>query len=161
MASSWLAPSPPAMWGNATLAMELSSTSMKVARVTVIATIHGLIRGFHAACETAGCSWACSGSLEPGKSKVVEAMDEVSIPPRRREIQFLAGILPVAPGMVQTFPGIDANRRLTVVVLYVYVAGKPLIAGFLFEGGRLISRHNAPDGHQIGCMARRREDLGI
>jgi hypothetical protein len=85
--------------------MEESSTSMKVARVTVMATIHGLIRGFHAACEVADCSCDCSGSWEPGKSKVVEAMDEVSIPARRWGIQFLVGILPVAPGMVHAFPG--------------------------------------------------------
>src|SRR5260370_3728393 len=47
VASSWLAPRPPAMCGRATLAIEVSSTSMKVARVTVIATIQGLTRGRH------------------------------------------------------------------------------------------------------------------
>ena len=35
------------MCGSATFAMELSSTSMNVASVTVMATIHGLIRGRH------------------------------------------------------------------------------------------------------------------
>jgi len=35
------------MWGMATLAMELSSASMKVARVTVMAMTHGLARGRH------------------------------------------------------------------------------------------------------------------
>jgi hypothetical protein len=48
--SSLLAPSEPAMCGSATLAMELSSTSMKVARVTVSAMIHGLTLGTKAAC---------------------------------------------------------------------------------------------------------------
>src|SRR3984893_2854844 len=47
VASSWLAPRPPAMCGRATLAMEVSSTSMKVARVTVMATTQGLTRGRH------------------------------------------------------------------------------------------------------------------
>ena len=36
----------PAMWGRATLAMEVSSTSMNVASVTVMATSHGLWCGF-------------------------------------------------------------------------------------------------------------------
>jgi hypothetical protein len=44
--SSELAPSVPAMCGRATFAIEESSTSMNVARVTVMATIHGLIIGF-------------------------------------------------------------------------------------------------------------------
>jgi hypothetical protein len=50
------------MCGNDTFAMELSSTSMNVANVTVIATIHGFTRGRHAAggaatgCETSGTS---------------------------------------------------------------------------------------------------------
>jgi hypothetical protein len=35
------------MWGMATLAMEVSSASMKVARVTVMAMAHGLARGRH------------------------------------------------------------------------------------------------------------------
>jgi hypothetical protein len=43
--SSELAPSVPAMWGRATLAIEESSTSMNVASVTVTAMIHGLING--------------------------------------------------------------------------------------------------------------------
>ncbi len=34
------------MWGSETLAMELSSTSMKVAMVTVRATAQGLCDGF-------------------------------------------------------------------------------------------------------------------
>ena len=41
-----MAPSEPAMCGSATLAMEESSTSMKVASVTVSATIQGLCDGF-------------------------------------------------------------------------------------------------------------------
>jgi hypothetical protein len=40
-----LAESEPPMWGMATLAMEVSSASMKVARVTVMAMNHGLARG--------------------------------------------------------------------------------------------------------------------
>ncbi len=45
--SSVLAPRLPAMWGRATLAMEVSSTSMKAARATVMAMSQGLTRGFH------------------------------------------------------------------------------------------------------------------
>jgi hypothetical protein len=134
---------------------------MKVARVTVMATIHGLMRGFHAACEVAGCSCVCSGSWEPGKSKVVEAMDEVSIPARRRAIQFLVVIPPGAPGMVQTFRGINSNFRLTVVVLDVYVARHTLIAGLLSEGYSLVSRHYPAHCYQIRRMVGRRKDLRV
>jgi hypothetical protein len=45
VASSRLAESEPPMWGMATLAMEVSSASMKVAMVTVMAMTHGLARG--------------------------------------------------------------------------------------------------------------------
>src|ERR1700733_11635841 len=44
---SWLAPRLPAMWGNATLAILVSSTSMKAAIATTTAISHGLYRGFH------------------------------------------------------------------------------------------------------------------
>src|SRR5579864_7111566 len=54
VASSCVDPSPPAMCGNDTFAMELSSTSMNVASVTVIATIHGFTRGRHVAWESTG-----------------------------------------------------------------------------------------------------------
>ena len=37
----------PAMWGSATLAMLVSSTSMNVARVTAMAMIQGLTAGRH------------------------------------------------------------------------------------------------------------------
>ena len=37
------------MWGRATLAMEVSSTSMKAARATVMAMSQGLTRGFQLA----------------------------------------------------------------------------------------------------------------
>ena len=47
--SSELAPREPAMCGRATLAMEVSRTSMKVARVTVSAMSQGLWRGRQAA----------------------------------------------------------------------------------------------------------------
>src|SRR5579862_2142357 len=43
--SSWPADRLPAMCGRATLAIEVSSTSMNVASVTVTAMIHGLIAG--------------------------------------------------------------------------------------------------------------------
>ena len=42
------------MWGRATLAMEESRTSMKVAKVTVMATIQGLMRGRHGFSTSAG-----------------------------------------------------------------------------------------------------------
>ena len=49
MASSMLAERLPAMWGSATEAMEVSSTSMKVGRMTARAIIHGLMsRSFEA-----------------------------------------------------------------------------------------------------------------
>jgi len=57
VASSWLAPRPPAMWGRATLAMEVSSTSMKVASVTVMAITQGFRLGF----QTAGGAERGSG----------------------------------------------------------------------------------------------------
>jgi len=47
VASSRLAECEPPMWGMATLAMEVSSASMKVARVTVTAMSQGLARGLH------------------------------------------------------------------------------------------------------------------
>ena len=47
VASSRLAEREPPMWGMATLAMEVSSASMKVARVTVMAMTQGLARGRH------------------------------------------------------------------------------------------------------------------
>ena len=47
MPSSVLAPRLPAMCGKATLAMDVSSTSMKAARATVMAISQGLTLGFH------------------------------------------------------------------------------------------------------------------
>ena len=47
MASSRLAERVPEMWGMATLTMEVSSASMKVARVTVMAMTQGLALGRH------------------------------------------------------------------------------------------------------------------
>ncbi len=47
--STWLAERFPAMCGKDTLAMEVSSTSMKVASVTVRAISHGLCFGFQGA----------------------------------------------------------------------------------------------------------------
>src|ERR1700679_1926939 len=73
VASSCVAPRPPAMCGSATLAMEESSTSIKVASVTVMATIHGLMLGRQGrstvpsiACPLGGCA--------PGSSIAVDAM---------------------------------------------------------------------------------------
>jgi hypothetical protein len=43
--SSALTARPPAIWGRATLAMAVSRSSMKVARVTVMAMNQGLMRG--------------------------------------------------------------------------------------------------------------------
>ena len=43
------------MWGRATLAMEVSSTSMKAASATVMAMSQGLTLGFH-------CAWSASES---------------------------------------------------------------------------------------------------
>src|SRR5579875_975727 len=54
VASSWVAPRPPAMCGSATLAMEESSTSINVASVTVMATIHGFTEGRHGLVAVAG-----------------------------------------------------------------------------------------------------------
>ena len=48
-----LAPRLPAIWGRATLAMEVSRTSMKAASATVAAISHGFTRGFHAVCASA------------------------------------------------------------------------------------------------------------
>jgi hypothetical protein len=45
VASSVLAESEPPMWGMATLAMDVSSASMKVASVTVMAMAQGFARG--------------------------------------------------------------------------------------------------------------------
>src|SRR6202050_3747786 len=48
---SWLAPRLPAMCGNATLAMLVSSPSMKAAIATTTAINHGLCRGFQSLCS--------------------------------------------------------------------------------------------------------------
>src|SRR5580692_3755256 len=78
VASSCVAPSPPAICGSATLAIDESSTSINVASVTVIATIHGLIRGRHG-CSTVVCFAEASGRGVPGSSSVVAAMGLNSI----------------------------------------------------------------------------------
>src|ERR1700712_621019 len=89
VASSCVAPRPPAMCGSATLAMEESSTSMNVARVTVMATIQGLIDGRH------GFSAIAGPVLR--RSKVAVAMQSVRclIPPGAREIQKFGALLTV------------------------------------------------------------------
>src|SRR5262244_1105946 len=65
--SSRLAERPPAMCGSATLAMLVSSTSMKVARVTVSPTSHGLWRGRQ---FTSG--WASAGMRSPGGGRAIQ-----------------------------------------------------------------------------------------
>src|SRR5580692_7626068 len=61
------------MWGRATLAMEVSSTSMKAASATVMAMSQGLTRGFHCAWSerlglftVAGGEFAPAGLSAPG-----------------------------------------------------------------------------------------------
>jgi hypothetical protein len=66
VASSWLAPSVPAICGNATLAIEVSSTSMKVASVTVSAINHGLCLGCHPSTEewwTRRAAFGCGANV--------------------------------------------------------------------------------------------------
>src|ERR1700722_16457820 len=77
---SWLAPKAPAICGKATLAMEVSSTSMKVARVTVSAINQGLCLGCHPSTEVwcprletgfgCGCSVAVT-NVNPGEAEFV------------------------------------------------------------------------------------------
>ena len=61
------------MWGSATLAIEVSSTSMNAASATVMAISQGLTRGFHGAC-TAACG-LFTVTL-PGAGNAVEAADK-------------------------------------------------------------------------------------
>ena len=58
MLSSCPAERLPAMCGNATLAMLVSSTSMNVANVTASAMIHGLTAGRHSSAEFMGIAAA-------------------------------------------------------------------------------------------------------
>src|SRR5215469_10666811 len=60
-----LAPRLPAICGNATLAIEVSSTSMNAASATVAAISHGLTRGFQAALAS-GFSMVVAGAVTPG-----------------------------------------------------------------------------------------------
>lgn len=66
VASSVLAESDPPMWGMATLAMEVSSASMKVARVTVMAMAQGLARGRHVSWKVAVAAAANGRSFAQG-----------------------------------------------------------------------------------------------
>jgi len=61
VASSRLAESEPPMCGMATLAMEVSSASMKVARVTVMAMTQGLARGRHVSWKEGEAAEASAG----------------------------------------------------------------------------------------------------
>ena len=61
--SSRLAPRPPAMYGSATFAIEVSSTSIKAAIATVAAITHGFVFGFHAVMGTAAAAAAMSFAL--------------------------------------------------------------------------------------------------
>ena len=54
VACSGVADRLPAMWGSATFATEVSSTSMKVPSITEIAMSTGLERGRHSAAASAG-----------------------------------------------------------------------------------------------------------
>src|SRR5579875_2310570 len=80
VASSCVEPIPPAMCGSETFAIELSSTSMNVASVTVSATIHGLMRGRHA---TGGAiAWEVSDTSDTvGVAMSVLAPDTTDSPP--------------------------------------------------------------------------------
>ena len=53
VACSGVAERLPAMWGSATLATEVSSTSMKVPSITEIAMRTGLVRGRHSSVASA------------------------------------------------------------------------------------------------------------
>ncbi len=53
------------MWGRATLAMEVSSTSMKVASVTVMAMIQGLIAGRQTSAFSSGGAAALIAESRP------------------------------------------------------------------------------------------------
>jgi len=73
--SSWLDPSPPAMWRNETLAMVESSTSMKVASETTTAISHGLCRpaaerGRAAAALATAASWCAQGIETSGVTDI-------------------------------------------------------------------------------------------
>src|SRR5271168_3849688 len=83
VASSCVAPRPPAMCGRATFAIEESSTSMNVASVTVMATIHGLMRGRQGASTVV---WASEIGPLAG-STAVAAMGANSIVATGPEIQ--------------------------------------------------------------------------
>jgi hypothetical protein len=61
------------MCGSATLAMEVSSTSMNAASATVMAISQGLTRGFHGACAVACGLFTVT---LPGAGKAVEAADK-------------------------------------------------------------------------------------
>src|SRR6202020_2567624 len=67
VASSCLAPRVPAIWGRATLAMEVSSTSINVARVTVSAINQGLCLGCHPSTEAGwtgfGTGFRCAANV--------------------------------------------------------------------------------------------------
>jgi hypothetical protein len=63
VASSRLAESDPPMCGMATLAMDVSSASMKVAIVTVMAMTHGFARGRHVSWKES--VWAAAARTVP------------------------------------------------------------------------------------------------
>ena len=81
VASSWLMERLPAMCGSATLAMLVSSTSMKVASVTVMAMAHGLKRGRHSA-FTAGTMESIARAHEMTQRTRTEGTTDM--PGRRR-----------------------------------------------------------------------------
>ena len=63
MASSLVAETLPAMYGNATAAMEVSSTSMNVANITAMAMTHGLVSGLETVTAPAVSALAANSLL--------------------------------------------------------------------------------------------------
>ena len=167
VASSWVAPRPPAMCGSATLAMEESSTSMNVASVTVMATIHGLTRGRQAACGLCfsfGLGEPCAGEFEGSRGH--ESI--VSIPLETQGIQFFTVFIDDASKTVQvrlSAPSVAHSGaqflHLVSIVLRVQIVRQPRAAGLLFEGLSLFAGHRAADGHQVGSASIRRKHLWV
>src|SRR5579872_4840801 len=64
------------MWGMATLAIEVSSASMKVARVTVMAMAQGLARGRHVSWNVVVAAAATPG---PFRMRIVRLAAEAAV----------------------------------------------------------------------------------
>src|SRR6185437_1126279 len=115
------------MCGSATLAMEVSSTSMKAASATVAAISQGLTRGFQSA-------WSISlGALG------LRTVFAVPFAAAR------AGSAPAAPGKVES----EADKNLPPeIVRSQLLPGGPCAQPFVFSGTqpRVVNRCRAPDG---------------